>query len=347
MSKSIDEIASALGVSVTTIKLVINGKADKYRIARKTQSKIKAYISEHGYRINQAARNLRLKKSETLGLVLPNLANPYFLQLAEYLGDLCQAKNYQLITVSTKSDPFREKRLTDTLLSRGVDGMFIVSTSAKRQQNIQFEAKNKPLVFLDRNFQSDDLFSVTSDNFQGSLQMTLKLLEHCENDFFFLYGDPVLPSIYQRIAGFIEACHRSGRELDRDWGVSVALNTKRYGYRAMETLYRQNNGKLPAALLFSSLPILEGALLFVRAKYAQIPKEIILATFDDHSMLNFLPNMVLSVQQNSEIVAENALRMMLAQLHGESLRSHKGVVVATKLILRNQLMSQCEEKPIL
>ena len=335
MGKSIDEIASALGVSATTIKLVINGKADKYRISKKTQSRVGSYISRNGYTVNHAARTLKLKKSQTLGLVLPNLANPYFLQLAEYLGDLCQERDYQLITVSTQSNPSREKRLTDTLLNRGVDGLFIVSTSAVRQKDIQSEAKNKPLVFLDRKFQPNDLFSVTSDNFQGSLQMTLKLLEYCASDFFFLYGDPVLPSIDQRIEGFLEACRRSGREPGADWGISVPLNTKRYGYEAMEKLHRQINGKLPKGLVFSSLPILEGALSFIKEQYMSIPKNIILATFDDHAMLNFLPNMVLSVQQNSETVAENALRMMLAQLDGHSLRSHKRAVIATKLILRN------------
>ncbi|MCE0495638.1 substrate-binding domain-containing protein [Vibrio salinus] len=336
MSKTIDEIASDLGVSVTTVKLVINGKARKYRIAKKTQSRIECYIAEHGCRVNQAARSLRLKKSETLGLVLPNLSNPYFIQMAEHLGDLCQGHGYQLITVSSKSDPAREKELTDVLLGRGVDGMFIVSTTSERQKLIQTEVKKKPLVFLDRDFGENSFPSVTSDNFKGSFMMINKLLEVCKEDIYFLYGDPDLPSIHQRVQGFWEAYRNHDRAPSFLWGFDVPLNTKEYGYLAMEKLHQQIGEHLPAALVFSSLPILEGALLYLREKHTRIPSQIIFATFDDHSMLGFLPNKILCIKQNSEKVAEHALQMMMAQLSGHyDYKNMQNEVIQPDLICRN------------
>lgn len=336
MSKSIDEIAAEIGVSVTTVKLVIGGKAKKYRISQKTQNSIEEYIREHGYRINQAARSLKLKKSETLGLVIPNLTNSYFAQLAEGLGQLAQQHGYQLITVSSQDDAELEKRQTDILLGRSVDGLFVASSSSARQKNLPLEAKSTPIVFIDRDFGVNELPVVISDNYKGSYEMTLKMLDMTSSEVFYIYGDASLPTIQNRLRGFLDAHQSIERDLHPNWSVSTPHNTDIDGYQAMESLYNQLK-RIPEALVFSSLPILEGALHFIRQRYGSIPNQMLIATYDDHNMLEFLPNTVIAVNQNISEVTKCSSQLMEQLLSSSALGSfNRCNIVEPSLIVRDR-----------
>ncbi len=88
MAKTVEQIASDLNLSVTTVRLVLNGKAEQYRISVKTQTRINEYVERYGYIINHSARSLKLNKTDTLGLIVPNISNVFFATLAEKLEDV-------------------------------------------------------------------------------------------------------------------------------------------------------------------------------------------------------------------------------------------------------------------
>ena len=81
MSKTIDEIAHDTGLSRTTVTLTLNGQADQYRISKATQQLVRDYVAKHGYAINHTARSLKLKRSDVVGFVVPDLANAFFARL--------------------------------------------------------------------------------------------------------------------------------------------------------------------------------------------------------------------------------------------------------------------------
>ena len=81
MAKTVEQIASDLNLSVTTVRLVLNGKAEQYRISVKTQTRINEYVERYGYIINHSARSLKLNKTDTLGLIVPNISNVFFATL--------------------------------------------------------------------------------------------------------------------------------------------------------------------------------------------------------------------------------------------------------------------------
>lgn len=94
MAKTVEQIANDLHLFITTVRLVLNGKADQYRISAKTQQRITHYVTEHGYTVNYTARSLKLNKTDTLGLIIPHLSNPFFSTLAEKLEIRCRAAGY-------------------------------------------------------------------------------------------------------------------------------------------------------------------------------------------------------------------------------------------------------------
>jgi LacI family fructose operon transcriptional repressor len=97
MAKTVEQIAKDLNLSVTTVRLVLGGKAEQYRISVKTQARINEHVERYGYTLNHSARSLKLNKTETLGLIVPNISNVFFATLAEKLELRCRRSGYQLM----------------------------------------------------------------------------------------------------------------------------------------------------------------------------------------------------------------------------------------------------------
>lgn len=109
MSKTVEQIARDLNLSITTVRLVLSGKASQYRISVKTQARINEQVERYGYTLNHAARSLKLNKTQTLGLIVPTLSNVFFATLAEKLELRCRRSGYQLAISCSWNDVAYEK----------------------------------------------------------------------------------------------------------------------------------------------------------------------------------------------------------------------------------------------
>ncbi|WP_413282767.1 LacI family DNA-binding transcriptional regulator [Vibrio sp. MA40-2] len=333
IGKTISEIANEMGVSTTTVKLVVNGQATRYRIAKRTQDKIKKYIDEYGIIINHTARSLKLKKTNTLGLVVPRLTNIFFSLMTEWLEYQCVQKGYQLITVCTDSDPVREQKVIKKLVERGVDGLFIVSSTKEQQRVTARNIVDKPILFLDRDFKIDGQSTVVSDNYFGFFELSRTILKKSVHEIYMICGDTELPSIKDRLQGFVDGHHKLQQPLTSNWLHAVPHNRFQDGYEGMSQLINELN-RLPESIVFSSLPILEGGLHFIKQRYGVIPHNLVIGTFDDHTMLEFLPNTVISVQQDAKSIAEHASSIMNSAIETKIMVG-RNIVVAPQIIIRN------------
>lgn len=315
MAKTVEEISQLAGVSITTVRLVINGQAQKYRISKKTQKKIQDLIEEHGYVLNQAARSLKLQKTQTLGLVVPRLSNPFFSELAETLEAICRASGYQLVTVTSDDDEEQEKEVTDILYSRDVDGLFVATCSKERQLKLMEEKrKNKPLIFLDRDFGVADSVVVATHNLIGAQELG-ESMATTSDEIYFIGGDPSFPTMIARLKGLISGFGNKGINLPEENIRFSGKNTRENGYQKMDALFRELN-KAPETLITGSLPILEGALECLKEHYDRIPEYMTIGSFDDHAMLDFLSNRVFSIKQNTRELAQlsfDKMKKLLAQ----------------------------------
>lgn len=142
MAKTVEQVARALEISITTVRLVL----EQYRISAKTQQRINDYIAENGLVVNHIARSLKLNKTETLGLVIPRLSNLFFSTQSEKLEVCCRQAGYQLMIACTYSDSEHENSLVEGLLARNVDGLFVVPSTRETQLHHQKVARKRPLV---------------------------------------------------------------------------------------------------------------------------------------------------------------------------------------------------------
>jgi LacI family fructose operon transcriptional repressor len=312
MAKTVEQIANDLNLSVTTVRLVLGNKAAQYRISAKTQTRVMEYVGHHGYTLNHSARSLKLNKTYTLGLILPCLSNVFFATLAEKLELYCRKFGYQLMISCTYDDPDYENKLVEALIARNTDGLFIVPSSRENQQH-HLKRVKKPLVFLDRDFLGMDHSLIESNNIDGGDTLAQAMLQAGAAPLWFLAGDPELPSIRQRLAGYRRALAAQGLD-PAAWVATGRGNSAESGSAMMAQIINAHG--LPAAFIASSLPVLEGAIEAVRAHAGALPAAISLGTFDEHPMLGFLANNVWSMQQNEDAWAQQAFEMMQQRMDG-------------------------------
>ncbi|ADO49630.1 LacI family DNA-binding transcriptional regulator [[Enterobacter] lignolyticus] len=330
MAKTVEQIANDLNLSVTTVRLVLNGKAEQYRISAKTQARINQHVELYGYTLNHSARSLKLNKTDTLGLIVPNISNVFFATLAEKLELRCRRSGYQLTISCTYNDVDYENKLVRALIDRNVDGLFIVPSTLENQQHHLRQVK-KPLVLLDRDFKYTDNALVESHNVEGGQRLTENLLAAGASPVWFLVGDTALPSIRDRLEGYLNALKKHGIE-HRDWVLSVNENTPEGGKLIMNQLLDAHGA--PDAFIASSLPMLEGAIEALRDRLGEVPQQINIGTFDEHPMLGFLANNVWSMQQDENAWAEQAFDIMQNALDGHPLK--ETIKVKMKLIKRTR-----------
>lgn len=310
MPKTIDEIARETGFSVTTIRLIASGQAAKYRISKSTQQTVEEYIHRHGYIVNHAARSLKLQRTDTIGLVVPAIGNAFFARLMAQLEHLCRSRGLVLLTASTDEDPKQEDLAVRSLWARGVDGLIVAPCQPPDYSRVVGKKARLSIVVIDRPYAPARYATIASDNLTGCRELTREILREGGERTAFLCANPDSPSIADRIRGFSAACQDGGvpgwqdlihraREDNADSGATLldrALD------RAAEPL---------SSFICSSLLVLEGAMQRLKARLSRIPAETIIGTFDDHPMLDFLPNRVLSVRQDEAALAAAALQRLL------------------------------------
>jgi len=330
MAKTVEQIANDLNLSVTTVRLVLGGKAEQYRISVKTQARINEHVERYGYTLNHSARSLKLNKTDTLGLIVPNISNVFFATLAEKLELRCRRAGYLLAISCSYDDVDYENQLVHALMARNVDGLFVAPSTLENQQHHLRQVK-KPLVLLDRDFRFTDNALVESNNTDGGETLTRHLLEAGKTPLWFLVGDTALPSINDRLQGYLAALRQQGIN-HQDWVCEGPDNTPDGGHHLMAQLIAAQG--VPHAFIASSLPVLEGAIRAIRDQLGTVPVDINIGTFDEHPMLGFLANNVWSMQQDEDAWAENAFQVMQSAIEGKPVK--ETVRVNMRLVKRTR-----------
>ena len=334
MPKTIEEIARGTGFSVTTIRLITNGQAAKYRISKSTQQIVEDYVDRYGYVVNHTARSLKLRRTDTIGLVAPDISNAFFARVMAELERLCRGRGLVVLTASSYEDPAQEDLAVHSLWARGVDGLIIAPCQKPDYGRVIGGKARVAIVIIDRPYATSHYASIASDHFAGSLKLTREILEEGGRSTVFLCANPKSPSIADRIRGFSAACLEEGISGWPDMVYRASEDTVTSGAELMDRVL-DRDGNVPASFICSSLLVLEGATQRLKQRAGRIPAETIIGTFDDHPMLDFLPNRVLSVRQDEAALAAAALQRLQERLGGAE-SPPPLTTVACELVRRGQ-----------
>jgi LacI family fructose operon transcriptional repressor len=334
--KTVEEIARETGFSVTTIRLIANGQADKYRISKATVRAVEEHIRRYGFVLNHAARSLKLRRTDTIGLVVPDIGNAFFARLMAGLEELCRGSGLVLLTSSTDENPELEDRAVRSLWARGIDGLIIAPCRTPDYGRLFAKNAKLPIVVVDRAYPGSHYPAVVSDNVEAGLALTRAVLATGAPLTAFLCGQTELPSIAGRIRGFAAACQEAGMTSWEELILRAAENSVGAGRTLMEQLL--DRGRPPASFMCSSLMVLEGATQRLKERIGHIPPETVMGTFDDQQSLDFLPNRVFSARQNEGELASLAFAK-LKELHSGAVSGPEPITVPFQLIQRGGVCS--------
>lgn len=305
----LSDIAKKTGLSVTTVSRVINGKAELYRISKKSQIIVQNAVKELDYKPNPFAQGLRKNYTKTIGLLLPSFENPFFASIAAAVIREAAKSDYTVMVLDTRESPDEETRALETLKSRRVDGIVMVPCGYNAEP-LEALDKEIPLVLIDRYFENSNLTCACTDNFKGAYDATKKLIEAGHKDILCIRGVPRAITSARRVDGYLAALNEAGignRAIICGNDFSIEN-----GY--LQTQLAISSGKNFTAIFALSGTNLLGSLHALRDHKLRVPEDVSLISFDDNVYLNYLNPPVSCVSQPLELISIAAVDQLLVRL---------------------------------
>ena len=329
-SKTINEIAKLAGVSKTTVSMVINGRGSEYRLSKKTQKKILAIVKEKNFTPNQIARGFRLKKTQTIGLIVPDLTNWFFSGISHEIEVFARKNNHQVLIACSDDDENTELAVIKNLHARRVDGLIIASVMKKEQVTSDIIGLNIPVVYIDRRIESDNVSWVASDNFKGAYDIVNYMCKQGSSEICYIGGLKNISTSKNRLKGYRQALEDNGVDY-RPRLVYQKDYTIASGYELAKKLYNYRN-KAPESIFTASLTLLQGALKYITEKHGKIPNSMQIGTYDDHPFLDYMSVKICSIRQDTHKISQVATEMIFDALSGKQSVQHK--IIKPKMIIR-------------
>jgi LacI family transcriptional regulator len=229
---TIHDVAESAGVSTTTVSRYLNNRIE---LPAQTAARIDAAIARLEYRPNLLAKRLSTGKSEAIGLVIPEISNPFFAELASAVEDEAERNGYAVFMSSTRGDRDREIAALQRLHDRHVDGLILMCNHPDDGTLAALIGKHENMVLLDEDILGVDVPRIFVENEQGAYLATRHLIDKGHRVIAHIGGQPGLLSVRERLAGF----HRAMREADlpvRNDHIRLAEYSRAFGRKAIEAI---------------------------------------------------------------------------------------------------------------
>jgi LacI family transcriptional regulator len=303
------DVASTAGVSLKTVSRVVNGEAG---VRADTQARVEAAIADLGFARNDLARSLRHGRAGAIGLVIEDVANPFYSAIARSVEDTAHARGHILITGSCEEDAEREQQLVLRLLRRSVDALLIVPAGDDHRYLLPEIGAGTPVVFLDRPPRGIEADSVLFDNVGGARAAVEHLLRQGHERVAFVGDPPRLYTASERLAGYHAALRDAGVEPD-DRLVSAGSHDAASAERAVRELLALPTQRRPTALFTANNRNTVGALRALRDGDGTIA----LVGFDDFELADMLAVPVTVVRHDPAAMGRIGADLAYARLDGE------------------------------
>lgn len=328
----IRDLARLLGLSTTTVSRVLNGKSEKYRISKLTAQKVKQAAKEYNYSPSKIARGLKMDRTDTIGLVIPDISNPFFADIAYSIEKEARSKGFSLILCDSVDDLKVEQELITLLRSHKVDGIIIAPVGIRYEHIMSVYNTGMPLVVIDRCFPGLDLPSITSDNYQGGFDATNYLISLGHKKIACIQGMPESFPNIERLRGYIKAYENNNLRVNDDFIVGDSFVIEN-GYRQTRIIFSMNNP--PTAIFAFSNLISIGVIKAVNEMGMRIPEDVSLISFDEQPYSAYLGTPMTTVNQKKSEMGQLAVDVLLKYIMNKDYKQAVSMKLKTELIIRD------------
>ena len=329
MKVSLRDVAMKAGVSPMTVSRVINNAA---AVKQETRERVQEVIEAMGYIPNRLAQGLISQRTGTIGLILPDVANPFFAHVLRAAEITARREGYRLLVCNTEGDASLERDYIHNLISHQVDGLMIAPVGDRSRGGLlPLIHRNYPLVLLDRSVEGIECDLVLGDSAGGAHRLVQHLITIGHRRIAMILGPDNVSSTRERYSGYCEALKVGGRPLERDLIVETTVDSPG-GYRAMQQILQLEDR--PSAVFAVNNMTALGAMQALREQGLSVPEDLGLVCFDDVEHLAILAPFMTVVDQPAEAFGSMAAQMLVERIAGRAGAKPRLVRLPTKLIVR-------------
>lgn len=325
MLSTLHDVCKRSGLSTATVSRVLNGSP---LVREQTRARVLEAVEALGYRPSHAARTLARRRTDTIGVIFPEIASGFFSEVLRGIDAAAAEHNFHLMTAFSHSDRDERELVMRTVRERRADALILMNLSLPDDFVANAAGHGMPIVLIDRPAEGANLFAVTLDNFGGADAAMTHLLGHGYRRVAVITGPGNSYDFQQRLAGCLQAAERAGIALSDDfvWQGSFTENSGAFAVaRWLEAANRP-----PEAIFASNDSMALGALGVLRERGLRVPEDVALVGFDNIDAARHLDLTTVSVpmREMGRAAAEAAIHQILS---GEA-QKHR--VLATHLVVR-------------
>lgn len=328
---SIRDVATQAGVSVGTVSNVLN-RPDI--VAASTRSRVLAAISALGFVPNDAARQLRRGRGRTIGLVVLDVANPFFTDVARGVEDATGAAGMAVIFCNSDGDPAKESAYLDLLEEQRVRGVLITPVDDANERLVRLRDRGVLVILLDRRSTRPDVCSVSVDDRLGGELAMRHLIEAGHQRIAFVGGPWRLAQVRDRWHGATQALRDVGRDEECLRRFDTPSLTVAAGRDAAARILGQPRSVRASAVFCANDLLALGILQELTRQQVRVPEEIALVGYDDIDFAAAAAVPLSSVRQPRQRLGATAARLLLEETDDPTGHQHKQVVFEPELVVR-------------
>jgi LacI family transcriptional regulator len=328
VAATIREVAESAGVSIASVSRVFSGGA---RVTEDVSRRVREAARLLNYRPSRVARNLRVRQTQTVGVIIPDIENPFYTSVIGGIEEVLQASEYSLLLANSNEDPKREQTNVRTFQAEGVAGIIFTPSGSDLAIYAQAMAAGISLVAISRVPDSLPIDAVSVANREGARTAMGHLMSLGHRRIALISGPPWIITAKERLQGYEDSLLAHGLHLQREL-VQYADFRQRGGYDAMRALLALP--EVPTAVFVGSNLMTLGALQAIHQSKLSIPDDISVIGFDDMPWAISLNPPLTAVAQPAYQVGLTAARLLLERVRNTD-RQPNRVVLETSLTVRS------------
>jgi LacI family transcriptional regulator len=327
---SIVDIANHLNISKTTVSFILNGRAKEKRISEELVEKVLKFVEEVGYKPNSLAKSLRTGKSNIIGLMVENISDHFFANIARYIEDRAYKNGYKIIYCSTDNDAEKTKELIAMFRDRHVDGYIIAPPVGVEDEVAGLIKDDLPVVLFDRYYPNVDSSYVVIDNMVATYNATKYFVDHGYKNIAFITFSSHQTQMQARLDGYNKALKESG--LEPNVKEVVFHQEAKYIIAPIAEFLKS---KKFDAILFGTNRIGVCGLKVIHDSGLRVPDDIAVISFDDYDVFELYSPSITAIAQPIEEIADNVITILLNKLNTPvHNRTNQKITLNTELMVR-------------
>jgi len=328
MKVSMKDVAQKAGVSTATVSHVIN----KTRFVRvETKKKVLDAMKELDYYLNSAARNLRSRKSNIVGLLVPDISNFFFTSIARGVESTLKKNGYNLIFSNSNENLESEIEQIKIFNTHLVDGLIMAPVPGDHTFLNKLLNGDYPVVFIDRKPKGYHGDCVLGDNIKGTYDAIIMLIKKGHSRIGIITGLPGLTTTEERLIAYKMALSDYKLKIDEDL-IKVGYSQFGGGYKSTKELLEHTD---ITALFVTNNLMTVGAITYLKEKRVAIPGDIAMIGFDDYKWSSIIEPPLSVIRQPAYDIGEKASKLLIEKIKKEEISVYKEYRLPIRLVIRD------------